>query len=208
MTISPIVGAVVQHSLAEPSAPVAASPASAAGSFPALPGPARDAAATPGTHAAPVSSADQTSQLQAQIVPGDTPGDDILAGLNKRWSRFDRAMRTEIGHPRPGGIDGLTSPEPSDDTSPGRADPYRWSAVGDDVDTPGSPDDDGAWSPVEDEYDAHVANMSQHDIQRTEEIEALQRHVREMDDGGALTLQLSKGIQGVESSIKTLVTGQ
>ena len=151
----------------------------------------------PGVHAAPVSPPETTTALPGEIVAGDTPGDEILAGLNKRWTRFSKALGTSLDHPVGSARDAA---------DPSARDAMKFEPMGEDATSESRSGPTGrttsrSWSMIDDgDYDAHVDRMA--------ELEALQQHVRDMDDGGALTLQLSKTVQSLTSSVKTLVTGQ
>jgi hypothetical protein len=188
MTISPIVGAMMQQSVAAPASPetLPQDTTSALHGGPSI-GEAPDAAPAPGTHAAPVSAAEQLHPTQAEIVHGGTLGDDILAGLNKHWNRFSRAMAA-----------------PAERSASLQGDQTAAAAA-----PSGGPAGDATrtWAPVEETgYDAHVDDMvSGLD---PSDLAAQASRNRDIDQGSAMIFELSKGIQGVESSIKTLVTGQ
>lgn len=135
----------------------------------------------------PVPAANPVEPASAELVIGDTPGDEILAGLNKRWGRFKR-LGGEVGSG-----DACSSYEPVDGyDDDGAIQPHgeklgRWVALGDDDDDMGA------------------------EISRSHEGEKDEqglRFARTVDDGVILVTEVSKTVHSLESSLKTLMTSQ
>ena len=195
MTILPVIGVSLPMSRVEA---VDFAPASLGGAGGPSRAPDLDFSTSFGNHAMPVSASEAAAPghegvLPAEIIPASTPGDEILSGLNKRWTNFTNAQSRAQSA-----------------MAISLADPILPSGLQQDAPMPLPAQGVKAWAPVADDYELSLDDMEGSDhvgITRADDAAELQL-VRDMDKGGELMFGLSKASQVMTSSIKTLVTGQ
>lgn len=184
MSISPVAGTLLQQAL-----PVSPGPDASPEVMDDKTGLGLPPDATPGSDvaASAVKATDPVEPVSAELMIGDTPGDEILAGLNKRWGRF-RRLGGEIGSG-----EACSSYEPVDGCDDdGVIQPHdekksRWLVLGDDDD------------------DIGAETVRSHEGEKDEQ--GL-RFARTIDDGVILVTEVSKAAHSLESSLKTLMTSQ
>ena len=197
MTIAPVTGVVVQQSIDEPTRAAATSSTDGAHAFPDG---ALETPPAPSSHASSVSSPEQTPPMPAAIAEGDTPGDEILAGLNKRWGRFSKTLNDAASKAASGELRGVDPAERAGSV---------WSPVEDTDDGTSRGRSGRVWLPANDgAYDSYLGDMARDGNGPMADATEGLGFQRTLDQGGLLTLELSEGAQAFESSIKKLVTGQ
>lgn len=139
-------------------------------------GPASDI--PPAEQRFPGSTSEVSQPVPAQIVSGDTPGDEILTGLNKCWGKLSNALAQ-----KPEALIGRREADPE-----GKA---RRVASG---------ENGRKWQAVGDGY------QGQDDDAR--KLDAAERWVEDLNEGQDCALELSKTIHSSVSSLKSLLTGQ